>query len=81
MTKWIVAGMTILTLALGGAALAKKQTQTDTGQTSCNAKCHQEGKPKKELQPALKKHIDKCKPKAQTCVQCHEGKAKGKTAC
>jgi|WetSurMetagenome_2_1015567.scaffolds.fasta_scaffold1504867_1 hypothetical protein len=80
MTKWIVAGMTILTLGLGGAALAKKQTQTDTGQTSCNAKCHVEGQPKKQLQPATKAHVDKCKPKG-TCASCHEGKPKGKTAC
>jgi hypothetical protein len=40
MMKWIVAGMTIVTLSLGGAALATKEMGKDVGVTGC-AKCHE----------------------------------------
>ena len=79
MMKWIVAGMTILTLSLGGAALATKEMGKDVGVTGC-AKCH-EGKPAdKVLKPTMKSHYDKCKSKG-SCKSCHEGNTKGKTAC
>ena len=79
MIKWIVAGMTIVTLSLGGAALATKEMGKDVGVTGC-AKCH-EGKPAdKVLKQKMKDHYTKCKPKG-SCKSCHEGNPKGKTAC
>ncbi len=79
MMKWIVAAMTIVTLSLGGAALATKDMGKDVGQTGC-AKCHEGTPADKKLKDPVKKHIDKCKPKG-TCKSCHEGNNKGKKAC
>jgi len=83
MIKWIVAGMTIVTLSLGGAALATKDYGKAVGVTGC-AKCH-EGKPKdKKLKGKMAEHFKACETKrkaGETCQSCHAGKAKGKTAC
>ncbi|MBI5480752.1 MAG: hypothetical protein HY906_17975 [Deltaproteobacteria bacterium] len=81
MIKWIVAGMTIVTLSLGGAALATKEMGKAVGKTGC-ANCH-EGKPAdKNLKAPMKKHFEDCKSKGKTdCQGCHGGQTKGKNAC
>jgi hypothetical protein len=82
MMKWIVAGITAVTLSLGGAALATKDMSKDVGVTGC-AKCH-DGSPKaKKLKPKMAEHLKACKTKkaSETCKSCHAGKPKGKAVC
>ncbi|HEY3353515.1 MAG TPA: hypothetical protein VGQ83_09720 [Polyangia bacterium] len=82
MKKWLIAGITMVTFAMGGAALATKDMGADVGVKSCKT-CH-EGSPKdKKLTPKMAGHLKDCKAKqpSETCKSCHAGASKGTKKC
>jgi nitrate/TMAO reductase-like tetraheme cytochrome c subunit len=80
MKKWLIAGVTVLALGFGGAALATKAMGDEVGVKSCKA-CH-EGAPKDKKLTKKMKDMQACSKKTgKTCKGCHNGVANPPDKC